>query len=131
MTSDAPPKGAASLTSDDLLAMIQGEEARAAFSFVEASFRSLPDTTLIAASHGYMTSLRVMRGDDWCFAFVPNQTWVLAYVRRPELRRGHITERAFCTRFPEARVGTGGELKLRIHDLAEAGAFFDYVQAAG
>jgi hypothetical protein len=131
LTSDPSPEGTADLTSADLLALIQGEDARAAFTFLEESFGALPGVTLAVASHGYMTSLRVMRGDDWCYALVPGETWVLAHIRRPELRRGRITERAFCARFAEARVGTGGELKMRIHDLAEAGAFFDYVQTVG
>lgn len=70
--------------------------------------------------------MRFLRGDDWMFSAVLNQSWVLWYARRPAIRAGIIDPDAMCAAFPDARTSRDGEVKLRLHDGDSAAALLDW-----
>lgn len=114
----------------DLRAEIGSEDAKAAFDLLVEGFAAL-DLKAYAHEKGYISTLRVERGEDWCFAVNPAEDWILSYVRKPELRRGRLTEDALLNAFPDARVSKLGEVLLRIADAATASRWLDMVRAAG
>ena len=64
--------------------------------------------------HGYMSSLRIRRGEAWAFSVSPAANWLLFYVRKPELRRGRITFASVREAFPEAVERKDGEITVRL-----------------
>lgn len=104
----------------DLRDEIGAADAKAAFDVLVNGFSSRPDFSVHAHEQGFLNSLRIWRGDDFCFAAIPNDDWVLAYVRKPELRRGRLNFEDVVAEFPDARLNKSGEITLRIHDAATA-----------
>jgi len=119
------------LTIADLRSEIAAAEARAAFDVLVEGFRGLTGMTLHAHHKGFINTLRILRGEDYCFSNIPNDEWVLAYVRKPELRRGRLTPEAVMAVFPEARLTNKGEITLRIRDTATAERWLGMIRAAG
>jgi hypothetical protein len=119
------------LTIADLRAEIVSAAARAAFDTLLEGFSAFGDCTLIPHHKGFINSLRVLRGDDFCFSNIPNDEWVLAYIRRPELRRGRLTTEIVMAEFPEAHLNRKGEVTLRVRDAATASRWVEMIKAAG
>ncbi len=114
----------------DLRAEIASADAKAAFDVIVEAFSSLSGFAVAAHEQGFLNSLRVRRGEEFCFAGIPNEDWVLAYIRKPELRRGRIKPELVFATFPEARLTSKGEITLRIHDLKTAKRWIEMIQAA-
>ncbi len=119
------------LTVSDLREAIASAGAKAAFDTLVDGFSALSGFTVRAHEQGYLNSLRIYRGEDWCFSAVPNQNWVLAYIRMPELRRGQLTYEQASAAFPEARETGSGEITLRIADKASALRWLEMIQHKG
>ena len=115
----------------DLRDEIVAAGAKMAFDTVVEGFSTSGAFTLHAHEQGFLNSLRIHRGDDFCFAAIPNDDWILAYIRKPELRRGHLDPDAVLAQFPDARMTNNGEITLRIRDAATAGRWLDMIRAAG
>ena len=115
----------------DLRDEIVSADAKAAFDTIVEGFSAQADLSMNAHEQGFLNSLRIYRGGDYCFAAVPNDDWVLAYIRKPELRRGMLTTESVLAVFPDARVTRQGEITLRIRDAATAGRWLDMIRAAG
>lgn len=113
----------------DLRDEIVAPEAKAAFDVLVDGFAALAGFSVQAHEQGFLNSLRVRRGDDFCFAAIPNDEWVLAYIRRPELRRGQLTPESVMAAFPEARLNNKGEIILRIRDAATAAQWLEMIRA--
>lgn len=113
----------------DLRDEIVAAEAKAAFDVLVDGFAALAGFSVQAHEQGFLNSLRVRRGDDFCFAAIPNDEWVLAYIRRPELRRGQLTPESVMAAFPEARLNNKGEIILRIRDAATAAQWLEMIRA--
>ena len=63
---------------------------------------------------------RFMRGNEWDFAFIPNQQWLLFYFRAPCLRLPKYTRQAIVERFPKAQETGSGEFSVRLMNLNDA-----------
>ncbi|WP_137110532.1 hypothetical protein [Rhodobacter sp. SY28-1] len=114
----------------DLRDEIASADAKAAFDVIVEAFSSAGDFSVVAHEQGFLNSLRIKRGEEFCFAGIPNDEWVLAYIRKPELRRGKLTPETVFAAFPEARLTSGGEITLRISDPKTAKRWIEMIQAA-
>ncbi|AXC50124.1 hypothetical protein DRW48_10825 [Paracoccus suum] len=80
-------------------------------------------------SNGFIQhDLRFYHGEDWMFSAILNEGWVLFSLRKPAIRGGITTPDALLARFPAARWKDKGEVKLRLHDEAEAQALWDWLK---
>jgi len=115
----------------DLRDEIAAADAKAAFDALVSGFSAMEGLSLLPHHKGFIDTLRVLRGDDYCFSNIPNDEWVLGYIRRPELRRGRLTREAVMASFPEAHLNAKGEITLRIRDAATAVRWLAMIRAAG
>lgn len=99
---------------------IVSERAKAAFDVISAGFSAASGFDVRTHEQGFLNSLRIFRGEEFCFALTPNDEWVLAYIRKPELRREVLSFEKVKEIFPEARMTKAGEITLRIKEKAEA-----------
>lgn len=113
----------------DLRDEIVAVDAKAAFDVIVEGFSTFAGISVRSHEQGFLNSLRIMRGDEFCFAAVPNDQWVLAYIRKPELKRGKIRPEAVMAAFPDARLTNKGEITLRITDAATASRWLELIQA--
>lgn len=114
----------------DLRDEIASADAKAAFDVIVEGFSTSGEFSVAPHEQGFINSLRIKRGDEFCFAAIPNEEWVLAYIRRPELRRGKITPDMVMATFPEARLTKAGEVTLRISDASTAVRWLQLIHAA-
>lgn len=114
----------------DLRDEIVAADAKAAFDVIVEGFAARGDCSLEAHEQGFLNSLRVRRNEEFCFAAIPNDEWVLTYIRKPELRRGKISLDLVTSTFPEARLTSSGEITLRIFDGATAKRWLAMIEAA-
>ncbi|MDZ4085832.1 MAG: hypothetical protein U1E69_03415 [Tabrizicola sp.] len=114
----------------DLRDEIASADAKAAFDVIVEGFSSAGDFSVVAHEQGFLNSLRIKRGEEFCFAVAPADEWVLTYIRKPELRRGKITPDMVMTTFPDARLTSSGEITLRIADAATALRWLQLVKSA-
>lgn len=115
----------------DLRDEIVAAGAKEAFDILVEGFSASGAFTLHPHEQGFKNSLRIHRGEEFCLALAPQDDWVLAYIRKPELRRGRLDADAVLARFPAARLTSKGEITLRIEDAATAGRWLDMIRAAG
>ena len=118
------------LTIADLRGEIASADAKAAFDGLVDGFSAIEGLRLIPHHKGFINTLRVLRGDDYCFSNIPNDEWVLAYIRKPELRRGRLTPERVMAAFPDARLTSKGEITLRIRDARTAARWIDMIRNA-
>jgi hypothetical protein len=109
---------------------IASADAKAAFDVIVEGFSSSGEFSVAAHEQGFLNSLRIKRGEEFCFAAIPNEEWVLTYIRRPELRRGKIKPEMVAVGFPEARLTKTGEVTLRISDASTAARWLQLIKAA-
>lgn len=114
----------------DLRDEIVAADAKAAFDVIVEGFSNSGDFSVFAHEQGFLNSLRIMRDEEFCFAAIPNDEWVLGYIRRPELRRGKIDPEAVLSAIPEARLTNKGEVTLRISDAKTAKRWLEVIRAA-
>jgi hypothetical protein len=94
--------------------------AKQAFSYMIGWAASLKRYDCFPSSHGVVKDFRFMRGEDWEFAFIPNQKWLLFYFRRPCLRSDKYTASQIRAAIPNANETPTGELTVRIANLEDA-----------
>ena len=114
----------------DLRDEIASADAKAAFDVIVEGFSTSGEFSVAAHEQGFLNSLRVKRDEEFCFAAIPNDEWVLTYIRRPELRRGKIKPEMVMAAFPEARLTNSGEVTLRIPDAGTALRWLELIKAA-
>lgn len=114
----------------DLRREIVSSDAKAAFDAIVDGFSGLVGMSMNAHEQGFLNSLRIYRDSDYCFAAVPNDEWVLAYIRKPELRRGRLTVDSVMAAFPEAHLTNQGEVTLRIRDAGTAARWLAMIRSA-
>lgn len=114
----------------DLRNEIVAADAKAAFDVIVEGFAARPGFSVVAHEQGFLNSLRIKRGEEFCFAVVPDEQWVLAYIRKPELRRGKLNPETVMATFPEARLTNKGEITLRIPDAQTAKRWLEIIQTA-
>ena len=113
----------------DLRDEIATADVKAAFDVIVEGFLASGEYSMAAHEQGFLNSLRIMRGEEFCFAAIPNDEWVLTYIRKPELRRGLIKPEAVMAEFPDARLTNKGEVTLRIHNANTALRWLQLIRA--
>lgn len=113
----------------DLRDEIATADAKAAFDVIVEGFSASGEFSLAAHEQGFLNSLRIKRGEEFCFAAIPNDEWVLTYIRKPELRRGKIKPEAVMAEFPDARLTDKGEVTLRLHNATTALRWLQLIRA--
>lgn len=89
----------------------------------------LPGVSIEPESHGYMSSLRVKRGEDWCFSLVPTQKWLLGYVRKPEIVSGRLSLRLVQELLPDAgEKRKDSEITVRLRTFDEVLQFIALIR---
>ena len=114
----------------DLRKEIVSSDVKAAFDAIVDGFSGLVGMSMNAHEQGFLNSLRIYRESDYCFSAIPNDEWVLGYIRKPELRRGKLTPESVMAAFPGARLTSKGEVTLRIRDAGTASRWLAMIRSA-
>lgn len=107
---------------------IVAEGAKVAFDTVVAGLSAIDGLALSTHENGFKSELRAERGEEWCFAVVPDADWVAVYIRKPEFRRETLRRRAVTAVFPEARIAKSGEVIVRLSDGEQAARWVDLIR---
>ena len=105
----------------------QSEDAKEALAYLLMAFSRLNGCYCEPHSHGYMSSLRIIDGTDWCFAFSPARNWVLAYIRPPGLQKNRILVADLQMELPHAEDRGDDHLTVRIGDADQAQVFYRFI----
>ncbi|MAC89736.1 MULTISPECIES: hypothetical protein [Maricaulis] len=97
-----------------LYAKIETQEVACAFWCAVLEMPRIPDIAIEAETHGYMSSLRIKRGGDWCFSLAPAREWLLFYVRRPELKRSKLDYARVKSVLSQSEERGDGEITARV-----------------
>lgn len=92
-------------------------EVKNAYSYIIGWASSLRDYEFYPGPHGYIKGFRFMRGENWDFAFIPNQKWLLFYFRKPCQLFKKYSREAISKSFPEIKEINGGDYTLKITSL--------------
>ena len=103
--------------------------AKRGYSFLIGWASSLERYECFPSFHGVIKDFRFMRGDDWDFAFIPNQQWLLFYFRKPCLRLEKYSHAAIRAHFPEAHETPSGEFTVKVASLEEALRVAAYIES--
>jgi hypothetical protein len=114
----------------DLRDEIATANAKAAFDVIVEGFSTSGEFSVATHEQGFLNSLRIKRHEEFCFAAVPADEWVLTYIRKPELRRGKLTPEMVMAAFPDARLTNSGEITLRIADAGTALRWLQLIKSA-
>ncbi|MNZ82292.1 hypothetical protein D3C78_1009860 [compost metagenome] len=109
--------------------VIQSSEAKQAYNYLIGWAASLNSHDCFPSSHGVIKDFRFMRGNDWDFAFIPNQQWLLFYFRNPCLNSEKFSKARVTESFPNATENNAGELTIRISTLEMAARFAEYIES--
>ena len=114
---------------DGLFAKIENPQIRLGLYAALLELPRIPEVVIEPGSHGYMASLRIKRGNGWCFAIAPAQQWLLGYVRKPELKRGKLDFEQVVSEFPHAeRKREDDEITVRLGSFDEISRFIGLVR---
>ena len=100
--------------------LILTPEAKAAFSYLVGWSASLKGHECFPSGHGVIKDFRFMRGDNWDFAFIPNQQWLLFYFRLPCQQLKKYSRYNILETFPRAAENNAGEYTLKVKTLSHA-----------
>lgn len=106
---------------------IQSVEVKQAYCFLVGWASTLRGYDCFPGVHGYIRDFRFMRDNEWDFAFIPNQKWLLFYFRAPCLQHPKYTRQAIIERFPEAKETGSGEFTVRLTNLSDALRVSSYI----
>ena len=109
--------------------LIQDSDAKQAYSYLIGWASSLKNHNCLPSAHGVIKDFRIMRGNDWDFAFIPNQKWLLFYFRRPCQKLEKFAHVNILSKFPEANENNHGEITIRIKTLEEAIKLAAYIDS--
>lgn len=106
---------------------IVSPDTKQAYSFLIGWAATLRGYDCFPGSHGHIRDFRFVRGDDWDFAFIPNQKWLLFYFRKPCLNFPKYERREILRTFPDANETGSGEFTIKIASLGDAIRLATYV----
>jgi len=109
--------------------VIQSSETQKAYNYLIGWAASLKSHDCFPSSHGVIKDFRFMRGNDWDFAFIPNQQWLLFYFRRPCLNAEKFSKPKIMENFPGATENNAGELTVRVSTLEIAIHLAAYIES--
>lgn len=106
---------------------IVSSETKQAYSFIVGWAATLQEYVCFPGSHGFIRDFRSLRGEEWDFAFIPNQQWLLFYFRRPCLRLPKYARQEILRAFPDANETGGGEFTIKVVNLGDAVRLAAYI----
>jgi len=112
-----------------LLEEVQDIEARHAFIYLVGWGLSSKAYECYARVKGYIHDARFVQGDEWHFAFIPNQKWLLFYFRKPCLHLPKYARERIMQWFPSAQETNQGEFTVRVTSLEDALRIVRYVES--
>jgi hypothetical protein len=95
-------------------------EARDAYRYLVGHAATLRGWSARAEWHGHVPSFRYYRGDEWPYAFIPNQKHLVWYFRRDGLRHPAADVARLQGAFAHVAASAKSELTVRIETLADA-----------
>jgi len=115
----------------ELSEVIQDPETKQAYSYLVGWGASSRNYECYARAKGYIHDVRFMfiQGNEWHFAFIPNQKWLLFYFRRPCLHLKKYTRENIMQWFPSAEETNQGEFTVRISTIEDAIRIGRYVES--
>lgn len=102
-------------------------ETRQAYLYLIGWASTLKEYECYPSFHGVIKDFRFMRGEDWDFAFIPNQQWLLFYFRKPCLRLPKYSRDEILSRFPDASENPSGEFTTKVTSLPLAVRISEYI----
>lgn len=108
-------------------ATIVSSDTKHAYSFLIGWAATLQGYVCFPGSHGHIRDFRFLRGEEWDFAFIPNQRWLLFYFRRPCLGLPKYEKQEILRVFPDANETGSGEFTIKIANLGDAVRLAAYV----
>ncbi|MDT4883443.1 hypothetical protein FQZ97_1194840 [compost metagenome] len=90
---------------------------------------TLKDYDFFPDSHGLIKDFRFLRGNDWDFAFIPNQRWLLFYFRKPCLRLPKYAREEILDRVPGANETNAGEFTVRLENVSDVLRLVAYIES--
>ncbi len=113
----------------DFAEVIQDPGTKQAFAYLVGWGAGSKKYTCFARVKGYINSVRFLHGEDWHFAFIPNQKWLLFYFRGPCLHLPKYSRSSIMEWFSSAEEGNLGEFKVRISTIEDAIRIGRYVES--
>ena len=104
-------------------------EVKKAYSYIIGWASSLREYECYPGPHGFIKGFRFMRGENWDFAFIPNQKWLLFYFRNPCQVIKKFSREAMSKSFPEATENNRGEYTIKISSLNMAIRLASYIES--
>lgn len=109
--------------------IVLNPEAKQAYSFLVGWASTLRGYDCFPSSHGHIKDFRFVHDEDWDFAFIPNQKWLLFYFRKPCFRFSKYARQEILQRFPAANETGSGEFTIKIASLDGAILLSAYVES--
>ncbi|WCM53257.1 hypothetical protein OH720_09650 [Pseudomonas sp. WJP1] len=103
-------------------------EAKHAFLYMVGWASTLKSYDFFPSSHGHIKDLRFLRGNDWDFAFIPNQRWMLFYFRKPCLKLPKYSREEILGRIPGAKETNAGEFTARLKNVNDVMRLAGYIE---
>ncbi|MCY1429495.1 hypothetical protein D9M71_454150 [compost metagenome] len=109
--------------------IVRSPEAKRAFLFMAGWASTLRGYDFFPASHGHIKDFRFLRGNDWDFAFIPNQKWLLFYFRKPCLRLPKYSRDEILGQLSSARQTNAGEFTVRLEKVSDVIRLACYIES--
>ena len=109
---------------------ITDEECREAYVYMIGQASIIQSLDCYPHGHGEVRDFRYYSGDEFLFAFIPNNEWLLFYFRTPALSRPEFAHDAVMKQFPQAEENNAGEIKLKIKNIDEAAKLVAFIMNA-
>ena len=125
-----PERLPAGAGADFLLLIDRIDDAEVRAAFIWALMAIPKETSLWIAPYmrDWIQSAAIFRGDSCSFALSPAKRWVLAYLRKPEMRHGLVTPEAFKLEFPGTEQNGSGEYTIRLESPSMFERFVDLLR---
>ncbi len=100
--------------------IVKEEDCRQAFAFLVGSAAVMRGFECLPDHHGEVRDFRYYKEGECLFAFIPNQKWLLFYIRKPAQKDAKFAREAVFSVFPEASENNSGEFTVKVSNLAQA-----------
>jgi hypothetical protein len=109
------------------LERIQVAEVKEAYLFLVTEAKSRPNYEVRPGTHGYIRDFRYYRDGKWCYSFIPNQSSLLWYFRRPLLNDYAVDLPALQQNFLQVNLTSGNEITVRLGNYGDAAKIAEYL----
>jgi hypothetical protein len=110
------------------LALVQADSARTAYLYLIGWSSTLSGYDCFPSGHGDVPDYRFYRVKSWDFAFIPAQSWLLFYFRKPCQTIAKYEPVLVTRAIPGAAINPKGEVTVRVDSLALAETIARYIE---